>query len=120
MISFRFSFSGYGSLIISISFLLVFEFKEYTEDMSGSYHYETRNLNATQQKPLIITSMKLSNEYTSISKIRIVNELEIRKIKPDYILILIWHFGKFIIKKIKKFSKKTKIIIPFPKIKIIN
>mgnify|MGYP006099917313 CR=1 FL=1 len=60
------------------------------------------------------------NKFTPISKIRIVNELEIRKIKPDYILILIWHFGKFIIKKIKKFSKKTKIIIPFPKIKIIN
>ena len=60
------------------------------------------------------------NKFTPISKIRIVNELEIRKIKPDYILILIWHFGKSIIKKIKKFSKKTKIIIPFPKIKIIS
>ena len=60
------------------------------------------------------------NKYTPISKIMIVNELEIKKIKPDYVLILIWHFGKFITKKIKKFSKKTKIIVPFPKIKIIN
>ena len=59
-------------------------------------------------------------KYTPISKIRIINELQIKKIKPDYVLLLIWHFGKFVTNKIKKLSNKTKIIIPFPKIKIIN
>ena len=59
-------------------------------------------------------------KYTPISKIRIINELQIKKIKPDYVLLLIWHFGKFVTNKIKKLNNKTKIIIPFPKIKIIN
>ena len=36
----------------------------------------------------------------------------------DYILILIWHFNKFIIKKIREKNKKIKIITPFPKIQI--
>ena len=53
----------------------VFEWKEYTEDMSGSYHYETRNVNTTQEKPLIISTAVLSNQVQLVKKIRIeVNE----------------------------------------------
>ena len=37
----------------------------------------------------------------------------------DYILVLIWHYDEFIIRKIKKLNKKIKIIFPFPKIKIV-
>ena len=43
----------------------------------------------------------------------------IKNDKSDYILLLIWHFNKYIIKKIKKITKNKKIIIPFPKIRII-
>ncbi len=60
------------------------------------------------------------NKFTPISKIKIINESQIKRKKPDYILLLIWHFGRFVTNKIKKFSKKTKIVIPFPKIRIIN
>ena len=59
------------------------------------------------------------NKFTPHSKIKILDEKKIRKTKVDYILLLIWHFKGFVIKKIKKFNKKIKIIIPFPKIKII-
>ena len=58
-------------------------------------------------------------KFTPISKIPIVNETKLKDFHQDYVLILIWHFKKFVIKKIKKANKKIKIIIPFPKIKII-
>jgi hypothetical protein len=57
--------------------------------------------------------------YTPKNNIMILNERYIKKYKPDYILILIWHFKDFLIKKIKKKLPRVKIIIPFPKIKII-
>jgi hypothetical protein len=60
------------------------------------------------------------NNFTPITRVKIINEIKLKKIKPDYILVLIWHFGKKIIKNIKKSSNKTKIIIPFPKIRIIH
>ena len=59
------------------------------------------------------------NKFTPYSMIKILNEKKLKKIKLDYILLLIWHFKGYVIKKIKKFNNKTKIIIPFPKIRII-
>ena len=55
------------------------------------------------------------NNYTPHSKIKILDEKKLKKIKVDFILLLIWHFKGFVIKKIKKFNKNTKIIEPFPK-----
>ena len=59
------------------------------------------------------------NKLTPYSKIKILDEKKLKKTKVDYILLLIWHFKGFVINKIKKYNKNTKIIIPFPKIKII-
>lgn len=58
-------------------------------------------------------------KFTPISKIKIIDEKKLKNLKIDYLLILIWHFNDYIIKKIKKQNNKIKIIIPFPKIKII-
>ena len=58
-------------------------------------------------------------KFTPITKIPIVNEIKLKNFDQDYVLILIWHFKKFVINKIKKANKKNKLIIPFPKIKII-
>jgi len=45
---------------------------------------------------------------------------DIKKIKPNYILILAWNISKEIIKEISFIKKwNGKFIIPFPKIKII-
>ena len=62
---------------------------------------------------------KKFNKFTPHSKIKIFDEKKLKKIKVDFILLLIWHFKGYVIKKIKKLNKYTKIIIPFPKIKII-
>ena len=59
------------------------------------------------------------NKFTPYTKIKILDEKKLKKLKVDYILLLIWHFQEYIIDKIKKFNKNVKIIIPFPKIKII-
>jgi len=59
------------------------------------------------------------NKFTPHTKIKILDEKKIKDRKVDFILLLIWHFKGFVVKKIKKFNKKIKIIVPFPKIKII-
>lgn len=60
------------------------------------------------------------NKYTPGSKILIKDEKEIYKDRPDYLLLLIWHFSDTIKMKIKKFNlKKMKCIIPFPNFKIL-
>ena len=58
-------------------------------------------------------------KLTPITNIKIKDEIDLIKEKQDYLLILIWHFKKFIYKKIARKNKKIKLIIPFPKIKII-
>lgn len=61
------------------------------------------------------------NKYTPGSKILIKDEIKIYKDKPDYLLLLIWHFSDTIKKKIKKFNfKNMKYISPFPKLKIFS
>jgi hypothetical protein len=60
-------------------------------------------------------------KYTPGNKIPIKNENEIFYDKPDYIILLIWHFKKTLKIKFKKFNKlKINFIWPFPKLKIIK
>ena len=60
------------------------------------------------------------NKYTPGSKIKIISEDKLKKMKPDYLLVLPWHFKNFIIKKEKKFlSNGGKLIFPLPDIEII-
>jgi len=60
------------------------------------------------------------NRYTPGTKIKIVSESVIKKSKPDYLLVLPWHFKDFIIKKEKKYlDSGGKLIFPLPQIEII-
>lgn len=60
------------------------------------------------------------NRYTPGTKIKIISEKIIKKKKPDYLLVLPWHFRDFIIKKEKKFlNDGGKLIFPLPQIEII-
>ncbi len=60
------------------------------------------------------------NLYTPGTKIKIISEALSRFYKPDYYLVLPWHFKKEILKREKKIMKKgTKFIFPLPKLKII-
>ncbi len=58
--------------------------------------------------------------FTPGSKIKIISENKAKKIKPDYYLVLPWHFKNFIINKEKDFLKKDKkLIFPLPDIEIV-
>ena len=60
------------------------------------------------------------NRYTPGSNIKIISETKLKQMKPDYLLVLPWHFKDFIIKKEKKFlNNGGKLIFPLPDIEII-
>ena len=60
------------------------------------------------------------NRFTPGSKIKIISENKLKNMKPDYLLVLPWHFKNFIIKKEQKFlSNGGKLIFPLPDIEII-
>lgn len=60
------------------------------------------------------------NRFTPGTNIKILSEKKIKSMKPDYLLVLPWHFRNFIVDKEKKFSKDGgKFIFPLPDIEII-
>jgi len=60
------------------------------------------------------------NCFTPGSKIKIISELQSRKLKPDYYVVFPWHFRKEILKREKVIKNKgTKFIFPLPKLKTI-
>ena len=60
------------------------------------------------------------NSYTPGTKIKIISESFSRKLKPDYYLVLPWHFKNEILKREVKIRKKgTKFIFPLPNLKVL-
>lgn len=58
--------------------------------------------------------------YTPGTLIPIISEKEAREMKPDYFLVLPWHFRTHILSREKEFLKNGgKFIFPLPKIEII-
>ena len=58
--------------------------------------------------------------YTPGSRIPIISEVEARAMKPDYFLVLPWHFKDGIIAREEAFlSAGGKMIFPFPEIEIV-
>ena len=60
------------------------------------------------------------NKFTPGSNIKIISEKNLRNLKPDYLLVLPWHFKNFILNKEKKYlNQGVKFIFPLPDIEII-
>ncbi len=60
------------------------------------------------------------NSYTPGTNIKIISESKLKKLKPDYLLVLPWHFKDFILNKEKDYlNKGVKFIFPLPDIEII-
>ncbi len=60
------------------------------------------------------------NLYTPGTKIKIISEKLSRLKRPDYYLVLPWHFKKEILVREKNIRKKgTKFIFPLPKLEIL-
>ena len=63
---------------------------------------------------------KKYNHYTPGTNIKIISESLSRKIKPNFYLVLPWHFKKEILLREKTIRKKgTKFIFPLPKLTIV-
>lgn len=84
----------------------------------GNVLLQLSKLNNNDLKYIYDVNKEKFKCYTPKTNIQILNENSITKYKPDYVLVLIWHFRNFIIKKIKNKLPKVKIIVPFPKINI--
>jgi hypothetical protein len=60
------------------------------------------------------------NKFTPGSNIRIISEKKAKLLKPDFYLVLPWHFKSFIINKEKDFIKNGgRLIFPLPDIEIV-
>ena len=60
------------------------------------------------------------NLFTPGTKIKIISENYSRKLKPDYYLVLPWHFKKEILIRENKIRQEgTKFIFPLPKVKVV-
>jgi hypothetical protein len=58
--------------------------------------------------------------YTPGTLIPIISEKKSKKLKPDYYLVMPWHFKNEILKREKKFLKDGgKIIMPLPKLQVL-
>ncbi len=75
-------------------------------------------------KKISFAAERNKNKYglvTPGSKIQIISEENSRKMKPDYYLVLPWHFKKEILKREKHTLRKgTKFIFPLPNFEIIK
>lgn len=59
--------------------------------------------------------------FTPGTKIPIISELKMKLLKPDYLLVMPWHFRENIILKESEYlAKGGKLIFPLPKIDIIT
>jgi hypothetical protein len=47
------------------------------------------------------------NKFTPGSKIKIISEKQLKKLKPDYLLVLPWHFKDHIIKRENQIYEKV-------------
>ena len=63
---------------------------------------------------------KKNNCYTPGTNIKILTEAKSRSLKPDYYLVLPWHFRREILKREINIRRKgTRFIFPLPILKII-
>ena len=59
-------------------------------------------------------------KYLPGTHIPIVDNKIIFKDKPDYIVILAWHYGDYIMEQWRKKGIKAKFILPLPKFKVVD
>ena len=92
----------------------------YAASTKGNVLLQYYNLDKDKIKFISDRNPNKINLYTPGSNIKIISETESRNLKPDFYLVLAWHFKKEILLREKKIRKKgTKFIFPLPNIQII-
>jgi len=62
---------------------------------------------------------KKYGKMTPLTHIPIMSEKDVRAAKPDYMLVLPWHFKKEFIKREKEYLKEGNFIFPLPKFSVV-
>jgi len=92
----------------------------YAASTKGNVLLQYYNLDNKKIKFISDRNTKKENLYTPGSNIKIISEKDSRNLKPDYYLVLAWHFKKEILLREKMIRKMgTKFIFPLPNIEII-
>jgi hypothetical protein len=92
----------------------------YGASTKGNVLLQYFNINKNQINYIADRNPKKFNLYTPGTQIKIISEKISRNLRPDYYLVLPWHFKKEILSREKKIRKKgTKFIFPLPKLRII-
>ncbi len=92
----------------------------YGASTKGNVLLQYYNISNKMVKFIAERNSKKYNLYTPGSKIKIISEALSRFYRPDYYLVLPWHFKKEILLREKEIRRKgTKFIFPLPSLKII-
>ena len=92
----------------------------YGASTKGNVILQYCNINKNYLSRIVEVNSFKYNKYTPGSKIKIVSEKIFKKNKPDYLLVLPWHFKEHIVKKEKKLlDNGVKFIFPLPEIEIV-
>ena len=92
----------------------------YGASTKGNVILQFCNINSKLIKYIGEVNRYKFNKFTPGSKIKIISEKKLKKLKPDYLLVLPWHFKNFILEKEKKYlDDGTKFIFPLPDIEIV-
>ena len=88
----------------------------YGASTKGNVLLQYFNIGSQQIDYIADRNPKKYNQYTPGTNIKIISEKRSRKIKPNYYLVLPWHFKKEILKREKQtISNGSKFIFPLPK-----
>ena len=92
----------------------------YGASTKGNVILQYCNLNSNEIKYIGEVNKFKFNRYTPGSKIKIISEQKLKRLKPDYLLVLPWHFKDNVIKKEKAYlNSGGKLLFPLPDIEII-
>ncbi len=92
----------------------------YGASTKGNVILQYCNINQNSINYIVDVNKNKNNKFTPGSLIKIIDEKKINKLKPDYMVVLPWHFKNFIINKEKKFlDQGGKLIFPLPDIEIV-
>ena len=69
---------------------------------------------------LFVMEVKEKNRFTPGSNIKIISKELMRKLKPDYLFVLIWSFRKEVIQQEAKYLKLVTFVFPLPRFHLVN
>jgi hypothetical protein len=93
----------------------------YGASTKGNVLLQYYKINNKLIKKICDVNKQKYGKYTPGTNIKIISELDAKKLKPDYYLVLPWHFKEFILKKErKKIKNGIKFIFPLPKFEVIG